>query len=84
MGLKIAMNQSMIMQCQTEDFISLCAKKGIKAVELRIPKLKETLCHMSHNELAGILKTHGVSVLSVNAIEDFSMVPSEQRWLRTL
>lgn len=77
MGLKIAMNQSMIMQCQTEEFISLCAKKGIKAVELRIPKLKETLCHMSHNELAGLLKAHGVSVLSVNAIEDFSMVPRD-------
>lgn len=77
MGLKIAMNQSMIMQCQTEEFISLCAKIGIKAVELRIPKLRETLCHMSHKEFAKLLKAHDVSVLSLNAIEDFSMVPRD-------
>jgi sugar phosphate isomerase/epimerase len=67
----------MIMQCQTEEFISLCAKIGIKAVELRIPKLRETLCHMSHKDFAKLLKAHDVSVLSLNAIEDFSMVPRD-------
>lgn len=77
MELKLAMNQSMIMQCQTEEFISLCAKNGIKAVELRIPKLRETLCHMSYKEFARLLESHDVSVLSLNAIEDFSMVPRD-------
>lgn len=77
MGLNIAMNQSMIMQCQTEEFIPVCAAAGINAVELRIPKLKETLYHMSQKEFAGLLKRHGVSVLSLNAIDDFSMVPED-------
>jgi sugar phosphate isomerase/epimerase len=77
MATKFAMNQSMIMQCQTEEFISVCAKVGIKAVELRIPKLKETLYHMSHKEFTGLLKKHGISVLSLNAIDDFSMVPED-------
>ncbi|MBD3308325.1 TIM barrel protein [candidate division KSB3 bacterium] len=77
MSLKFALNQSMIMQCQTEEFIPVCAKAGIHAVELRIPKLKETLYHMSHQEFADLLKQHDMSVLSLNAIDDFSMVPEE-------
>ena len=77
METKFALNQSMIMQCQTEEFISVCAKVGIEAVELRIPKLKETLYHMSHKEFTGLLKKHGISVLSLNAIDDFSMVPED-------
>ncbi len=77
MGINIAINQSMIMQCQTEEFIPVCAKAGFNAVELRIPKLKETLYHISYKEFAGLLKKHGISVLSLNAIDDFSMVPEE-------
>ena len=77
METKFALNQSMIMQCQTEEFISVCAKVGIEAVELRIPKLKETLYHMPHKAFTGLLKKHGISVLSLNAIDDFSMVPED-------
>lgn len=75
--MNFAINQSMIMQCQTEEFISVCAKSGFKAVELRIPKLKETLYHMPSKEFSGLLKKHDISVLSLNAIDDFSMVPDE-------
>lgn len=77
MALNIAVNQSLIMQCQTDEFISVCAHAGINAVELRVPLLKETLYHMSYKDLVKRLKQYGVSVLAINSIDDFSMVPEE-------
>jgi len=83
MGINLAINQSMIMQCQTEEFISVCARAGFKAVELRVPKLKESLFHISHRQLSELIKKHDISVLSLNSIDDFSMVPEENLELLT-
>lgn len=83
MEIKLAINQSMVMQCQTEEFISVCAQAGFKAVELRVPKLKESLFHIPHRQLAKLIKKHGISVLSLNSIDDFSMVPEENLDLLT-
>lgn len=83
MGINLAINQSMIMQCQTEEFISVCAQAGFKAVELRVPKLKESLLHISHKQLSELIKKHDISVLALNSIDDFSMVPEENLDLLT-
>jgi len=83
MEINLAINQSMIMQCQTEEFIAVCAHAGFKAVELRVPKLKESLFHVPHRQLSEQIKKHGISVLSLNSIDDFSMVPEENLDLLT-
>ena len=83
MEINFAINQSMIMQCQTEEFISVCAQAGFKAVELRVPKLKECLLHVSHRQLSELIKKHDISVLSLNSIDDFSMVPEDNLDLLT-
>ena len=77
MTIKFAINQSVINQCQTEDFISLSAQAGFNAVELRVPRLKESLYRIPASTLSKHLKKHGISVLSINSIDDFSMVPEE-------
>jgi len=77
MAMDFAINQSVVMQCQTEEFISVCARAGFNAVELRVPELKETLYRIPSRALSEHLKRHGISVLSLNAIDDFSMVPEE-------
>jgi len=75
--MKIAINQSTIMQAETEEFLEICNKVGIKAVELRIPKLRNTLYRMSYKNFLDILKKNQIKVVGINAHENFSLVPDD-------
>jgi 2-keto-myo-inositol isomerase len=75
--MKFAINQSTIMQCETEEFLELCCKIGIKAVELRIPKLKDSLYRLSYQEFKNLLKKYQILVIGLNALDNFSMAPDD-------
>ena len=77
MSLKYALNENTLIQCGIEEFIKVSAEAGFNAVELSIPKLKEALYHMPAREISGMLKKYGLSVLTVNALEDAYLVPEE-------
>ncbi len=75
--MKLCLNQSTIMQCDTADFISVSARAGFKWVELRIPKVEEFLIAHPAGELTSLLRATGVRIATLNALEFFSLVPEE-------
>lgn len=83
-AMQMAINQSTIMQCQTDRFISACARAGFKGVELRVPNLKECLYHLSAESLRRQLREEGIQVIALNSIDDFAMVPTENLGLLRL
>ncbi|HHY46507.1 MAG TPA: sugar phosphate isomerase/epimerase [Firmicutes bacterium] len=75
--VKPCLNQSTIMQCSTEEFIKVSANAGFEWVELRIPKVEEYLSYNPARELRQLMKSRGVKVATLNALEFFSLVPEE-------
>ncbi|MGE5551845.1 MAG: sugar phosphate isomerase/epimerase family protein [Bacteroidota bacterium] len=75
--MELCLNQATIMQCDTEEFIKVSARAGFKWLELRIPKVEEFLIKRPARELAQIMRSAGVRVATLNALEFFSLVPEE-------
>ena len=75
--MKFAINQSTIMECSTQEFLTACNACGFNGVELRIPKLKEALYWISYKDFTDLLKKYNISVIGLNALENFSLVPKE-------
>jgi 2-keto-myo-inositol isomerase len=65
------------MQCNTDEFIKICAKVGFKEVELRYSKVEEYLVDHSWRELRGMLRKYDMHIATVNSLEFFSLVPEE-------
>jgi 2-keto-myo-inositol isomerase len=65
------------MQCDTEEFIEICAQAGFREVELRDSKVEAYLVDHSCKELRAVLRKHGVHVATLNSLEYFSLVPEE-------
>ncbi len=75
--LKLAMNQGVLFSASTAQFLELSSTYGLKAVELRAPKLKEWLYEVSSRKAKRVLADCGISVIAVNSLDDFSLVPDE-------
>ncbi|MGQ9780220.1 MAG: sugar phosphate isomerase/epimerase family protein [Bacillota bacterium] len=75
--MKPCLNQATIMQCDVEEFIKVTAHAGFKWVELRIPKVEEYLLTHPAGEFRALLRSEGVKVATLNALEFFSLVPEE-------
>jgi sugar phosphate isomerase/epimerase len=73
----IGINQSCIMQARLEEFIPACAGNGIHEVELRVPKLVDAHYRMSSASITAMLEQNGMTVTSVNSLEDFGLVPDD-------
>ena len=75
--MKPCMNQFSIMQCETEEFIEVCAQVGFREMELRDSKVEAYLTDHSCKELRALLRKHDVHVATLNSLEYFSLVPEE-------
>ncbi len=75
MNYDIGINQSTLMKCRTEDFLAACGNVGFHSVELRLPKLRETLYTTREGTIENLLGKYNIRVVALNAIDDFALVP---------
>jgi 2-keto-myo-inositol isomerase len=65
------------MQCETDEFIEVCAQVGFRELELRETKVDAYLTVHSRNELRALLQRHDMHVATLNSLEFFSLIPEE-------
>jgi|GEM_PF-1154061 len=75
MGNVLCINQSTIMECRTEAFLDACGNAGFHAVELRVPKLRETCYSAPQGTVEELLAKFDIRVVALNSIDDFALVP---------
>lgn len=72
-----AINQGVLFPAATEKFFELSSEIGLNNVELRVPKAKELLYHLSKEKIKQKLNELNISVIAMNSLDDFGMVPYE-------
>lgn len=77
MRTDLSVNQSTIMECRTEDFLSACGTAGFHSVELRVPKLKESFYTAPAGTIERLLEKYDIQVVALNSIDDFALVSEE-------
>jgi 4-hydroxyphenylpyruvate dioxygenase len=75
--MDIAINQSVLMNTPLEEFLDLCRESDVHAVELQINSVRECTYRTSSDAIRRKLDQCHVSVLSLNSLRDFSLVPEE-------
>jgi sugar phosphate isomerase/epimerase len=75
--MRIAINQGVFFESPTEVFLELCSSHHIKAIEFRLPKLKEWLYSIPISEAKKRLEILGLEVIALNSLDDFGLVPAE-------
>lgn len=73
---RIALNQSILMNSNTIDFLKESKKHGYEKIELRISKLKEEL-FIYNNKLISYLKNNSMKVVALNSLDNFGFVEDD-------
>jgi len=79
----LGLNEATLLPLDALTFAEVAATAGFEGVEFRIERTEECLRRGKLEDLAGVLRSRKLSAVSLNALEDFSLV-SAQRFGRML
>jgi len=74
----LGLNEATLLPLDALTFAEVAAAAGFDGVEFRIERVEECLRKGELGDLAEVLKSHKLSVVSLNALEDFSLSPAQQ------
>lgn len=76
--MRPSLNEATILPCGMETFLEAASRARFGGVELRIEKLEEFLRERSTTDLMNLSETYGLGIVSLNSIENFSLLPESQ------
>jgi 2-keto-myo-inositol isomerase len=74
----LGLNEATLLPLDALTFAGVAGAAGFDGVEFRIERVEECLRRGKLGDLAGVLKSHQLGAVSLNALEDFSLAPAQR------
>jgi len=80
--MKTCLNQATLLTSDLETFVRVASSAKFDAIELRTEKVQESLKRKGKAEISELVRSSGLEVVSLNALESFSL--DERQFMKTM